>query len=102
MSGTRVVVADQELAEGKSLCATIEGRQITVIRRNGAYFAFDRFCPHKKTPLEQGPVENGVIYCPMHGWGFNLTTGACDQNPEKPLKLYPARVENGQVVIEFA
>ncbi|HVY70619.1 MAG TPA: nitrite reductase (NAD(P)H) small subunit, partial [Verrucomicrobiae bacterium] len=31
------------------------------------------------------------------GWEFDPATGACLSNPERPVKTYPVKVENGQV-----
>ncbi|MGV3773874.1 MAG: Rieske (2Fe-2S) protein [Verrucomicrobiales bacterium] len=86
-----------DVSADKPFSASIQGKAITVVLHEGNYFAFNRDCPHKMTPLDAGMVQDGKIICPMHGWGFDLKTGACDTNPNKPLPCYPVRVENGEI-----
>ncbi|MGH3013703.1 MAG: Rieske (2Fe-2S) protein, partial [Gaiellaceae bacterium] len=37
--------------------------------------------------------------CPWHGWEFDLETGACLDEPSLRAAVYPARVEDGRVLI---
>jgi len=37
-------------------------------------------CPHRESPLSTGPVENGVLACAYHGWGFG-DEGRCVDIP---------------------
>ena len=41
-------------------------------------YRIQRRCPHMKADLTRfGQIENGVLTCTMHGWQFDLATGAC-------------------------
>lgn len=90
-----------ELQADKPFAASIDGKSILVLFHNGNYYACDRDCPHRMTPLDYGTLDGGKLFCPMHGWGFDLQTGDCDTNPEKPLGVYPIRVENGEVQVKL-
>ncbi len=76
------------------------GHQFCLIRLESGFHAIDDECPHKGAPLGAGHVENGKVYCPLHGWCFHATTGACESNPAKPARRYPTKVEAGEVWIE--
>ena len=62
-------------------------------------YAIDDRCPHRGGPLGAGTLENGEVVCPLHGWAFDLKTGACRSGPDRPVKTYPVRVVDGQVEI---
>lgn len=73
---------------------------LAVFRLGDEIFAIDGVCPHRGAPLASGAVEEGKVYCPLHGWGFDLRTGACADNPAKPVRSYPVRVVDGVVQVQ--
>ena len=74
-------------------------RELALFNIGGQFYALDGQCPHRGGPLGEGITENGHVYCPLHGWEFDVTTGACINNPEKPAACFPARVMGGKVEI---
>jgi nitrite reductase/ring-hydroxylating ferredoxin subunit len=80
-------------------CRTVQvaGRELALVNLDGAFYAIDNECPHKGAPLGAGLVENGCLHCPLHGWAFEVKTGACRSNPAKPVKTYPVKVEVDEV-----
>src|SRR5207249_1840663 len=58
-------------------------------------------CPHHGGPLGQGALEGSVVTCPWHAWEFDSATGACVFNAELKVPAYPARVEDGQIVVDL-
>jgi nitrite reductase/ring-hydroxylating ferredoxin subunit len=50
-------------------------REFVVVETAGALRAFPAECPHQLGPLGAGPVEDGVVTCPWHGYRFDLATG---------------------------
>ena len=79
----------------------VDGREIAVFRVNGKIYAMDGKCPHRGGPLGFGDVIGHSVRCPWHAWSFDLGTGQCDLEPGASVRLIPARVEDGQVVIEI-
>ena len=77
----------------------LKGRRFAVYNLDGQFYAIDDTCPHRGGPLGAGVLEDGRVFCPLHGWSFDLKSGACQSNPERPVKSYPVRVENGEVQI---
>jgi NAD(P)H-dependent nitrite reductase small subunit len=95
-----IAVADTaSLTPGKGRTVEVRGRRFAVWNVDGEFHAIDDTCPHRGAPLGAGVLENGKVYCPLHGWEFDVKTGACHSNPERPVASYPTKVENGQVWI---
>jgi nitrite reductase (NADH) small subunit/3-phenylpropionate/trans-cinnamate dioxygenase ferredoxin subunit len=81
-----------------------EGRSVQVGRRcfalwnvDGVFHALDDACPHKGAPLGAGTLHEGTVFCPLHGWAFDVRTGACHGNPRKAVQTHATRVADGQV-----
>jgi len=97
-----VSVADaKSLPPGQGRTVHVKGREFAIYNLDGQFYAIDDKCPHRGGPLGAGCLENGQVFCPLHGWEFDLRTGACLSNPERPVKTYPTRVENGEVQISL-
>lgn len=91
-------IADESsLAEGKGRSVEVKGRRLALFRVGGVFRVIDDLCPHRGAPLGAGWVEGGEVFCPMHGWAFDVATGACSTRPDKPVRAYPAKVEDGKV-----
>jgi nitrite reductase (NADH) small subunit/3-phenylpropionate/trans-cinnamate dioxygenase ferredoxin subunit len=97
-----VSVADaSSLAPGQGRTVEVRGRKFALWNVDGQFFALDDDCPHRGGPLGAGVLEDGKVYCPLHGWAFDAKTGACLSNPARPVACHPTRVQDGQVWIEI-
>lgn len=95
-----VAVADvASLPPGKGRTIEVRGRRYALWNLDGEFLAIDDDCPHRGGPLGAGVLENGSVYCPLHGWEFDLRTGACRSNPARPVATHATKVEGGQVWI---
>jgi nitrite reductase/ring-hydroxylating ferredoxin subunit len=56
------------------LATEFAGRSVRVVEADGELVAHDAVCPHMLGPLD-GPVEQGAVTCPWHGYRFDLRTG---------------------------
>ena len=99
MSGFQPVARWDDLVEGRGTAVKIGDVEIALFRQGNQVLAIGNLCPHRMSPLAHGWVENGKVYCPMHGWDFDLRTGACGVNPEKPVQCFEARVVEGRVEV---
>lgn len=52
-------------------------------------------CPHAGAIVE---AEKGEFVCSMHGWTFDLHSGACLNVPTKSLTAYDVIVKEGQLI----
>ena len=95
-----VSVADvNSLPPGHGRTVHVRGREFAVFNLDGQFYALDNLCPHRGGPLGAGTLEGGQVFCPLHGWAFDLKTGVCGSRPDMPVQVYPARVHEGQVQI---
>lgn len=63
--------------EGKGISLKGPEDEIALFRVNGELLAVRNSCPHQHfARLHEGEVEGSVVTCPMHGWKFDLKTGA--------------------------
>jgi UDP-MurNAc hydroxylase len=54
-------------------------------------YVMERWCPHRRADLSVfGVVDAGVLTCAMHGWQFDLETGACLTASDRRLRVRPA------------
>lgn len=96
------------------------GREIGVVRRaDGSVNAVRNWCPHKGAlickstltgtmlPGPPGTLEWGhdgeIIRCPWHGFEFDIRTGQRPYSDSRMrLRVYPARIENGLILVDLA
>jgi nitrite reductase/ring-hydroxylating ferredoxin subunit len=90
-------VASLERGQGRTVHA--DGREFAVWNDNGEFFCMDDLCPHRGGPLGAGFLKDGEVACPLHGWTFDVRTGACASRPDRPVRMYPTRVLGGQIQI---
>ncbi|WP_299567619.1 nitrite reductase small subunit NirD [uncultured Sulfitobacter sp.] len=63
-------------------------------------YALDNSCPHKGGPLSEGIVHGASVTCPLHNWVFSLDTGEAQGADSGRVRTYPARVENGRILLD--
>ena len=69
---------------------------------DGDFFCTDGLCSHEAVHLADGFVMDYEIECPKHSGAFDYRTGAAKRLPPcVNLRTYPARVEDGRVLIEL-
>lgn len=112
------VLAESELNQGERQVVKVAKDKILLVNQGGTICAVKNACPHLRAPLNKGKItEDGAIVCPLHRSAFDLTTGKPQSwipwppgvgkllgaiSSEKPLKVYPTRVEEGDIWIEVA
>jgi len=99
MSEFVTVTEASRIPFNRGLSVRVGDREFALFRIDGQIYALAGRCPHRGGPLGEGMAENGHVYCPLHGWEFDARTGACIDNPEKPVQCFPVRVHEGQVQI---
>ena len=73
--------------------------EVLVLNIDGAIHAINNACPHAGAAMQRGPVRKGVLYCPLHLWGFKLDTGACiDGEPVRAPTYEVERVDDTWVL----
>ncbi|MEM7753169.1 MAG: nitrite reductase small subunit NirD [Pseudomonadota bacterium] len=65
-------------------------------------YATSNTCPHKGGPLEEGIVHGAKVTCPLHNWVFDLETGEAQGADDGRIETYPAKVDDGRILIDAA
>ena len=94
------VAETESIPPGTGRTVHVRGKEYAVWNVAGAFHCIDDLCPHRGASLGAGNLETSTVYCPMHGWGFDVRSGACTTGADRSVKTYPARVLNGQVQIQ--
>jgi nitrite reductase/ring-hydroxylating ferredoxin subunit len=89
-------------AWGKKV-VTVAGQEVLLVNIKGEIFACEPECPHQGAPLSGAVIkEADHITCARHGWHFNLKTGACRENSQYALKVYPVQVAGDDILVNLA
>ena len=99
----RVPVARlDDVAPGTMLMVQVDGTQILLVNLHGEIRATQGVCSHEYFELDQGFLTADTLTCALHLSRFDLFTGeALDPPAELPLHVYPAFIENGEIVLEL-
>ena len=76
-------------------------KTICVANINGTITAMDNVCLHQGGPIGQGVIEKGKVVCPWHGWAWDPVTGQAGNNPNAKVAVYPLKIEQGDVLIDY-
>lgn len=90
-----------QLIEGRGRPVRAGGRYLAAFLVEGTVHVIDNICLHVESPLDGGPVVDGCVICPWHGWTYDLATGEhlSGLGREPGLQVYPVAVVEGVVTI---
>ena len=101
MSWTQTV-SIEKLAGKKPALFKHGAKQIALFRSDDRVFAFDNRCPHEGYPLREGSIDGEcVLTCNWHNWKFRLSDGH-NLLGDDHLRVYPTRIEEDQVWVDFS
>ena len=87
-----------EVEEDDVICVNVCGRDFAVFNIEGDYYVTDDCCTHQEASLSEGYLQDDTIECPRHQGVFHVPTGKPMGAPvTRPLRVYPAQVEDGRV-----
>ncbi len=96
-----LAMALSELPPGSCRDLTVSGRRLALYNVAGRVYATSNSCLHRGGPLGQGALDGNTVFCPWHGWAFDVCTGTCPDAPNLRLTTYEVKVEDGQVLIRL-
>ena len=88
------------LPDGGVELIVVDGLDVALFRRGAEVFAIGNECAHKGGNLCDGRVEGDIVTCPLHGWEFDLRSGACMTIPGESVPRFAATVEDGGIYLE--
>lgn len=90
-----------ELREGEPTFRTVGKVALMLTRVGEEARAYPNACAHLGMPLDDAPVESGVIVCRYHGFRYALETGECLTVREIALPRLPVVVVGGRVRVDL-
>ena len=97
----RKIADTKDVPPGTGTIVDAGGRTLAVFNVDGTFYAIDNTCLHRGGPLGEGELEGAIVTCPWHGWRYDVTTGAHEDNPSRCVPRYPVTVEGGAVYVDL-
>jgi nitrite reductase/ring-hydroxylating ferredoxin subunit len=93
MTRTAIALCNaSEVSEGKVVQVAKPGSSdefLAVYNLGGRFYLTDDTCTHALASLANGEVQDGKIFCPLHGGAFYIATGEPAELPcTEALKTY--------------
>lgn len=89
-----------ELKEKIGKRVMIDDVDVALFKVNNEIFALSNVCPHKHAAIiYDGFIEENKVYCPAHGWAFNLDTGKVGTT-NRGLDKYEVKIENDDIYVK--
>ena len=92
------VVEVEKVPDGETSFQEIEGRHLYIYRKGDAIKVFDSRCPHQVTDIPHLALDGHRLTCPKHHWVFDVESGECVENGNRPLREFDHKVEDGQLL----
>jgi 3-phenylpropionate/trans-cinnamate dioxygenase ferredoxin subunit len=102
MAEWKIIADECDVVKGKPVEVIFEGKVILLIKLDDAVLGFEGLCPHQKSRLVFGTVDETWLHCPQHQAKFRLSDGVCGPGwILPPLKTYKIKVDNGKIFSLF-
>jgi nitrite reductase (NADH) small subunit len=92
----------EDFSSGLGKRVTVEGRHIALFRLGDEFFALDNMCLHRGGPLCEGPIGNGIVTCPWHGWSYEIRTGTMVQDPRVGVSKHDVHIDGDEVSVRLS
>jgi 3-phenylpropionate/trans-cinnamate dioxygenase ferredoxin component len=75
--------------------------RLAVCNVDNTFYCISDVCTHDGASFDTGELDGNEIECPRHGARFDVTDGRATCMPAVvPVKVYPVRIENGEIHIQ--
>lgn len=88
------------LHEGYLRAFDVAGQHLVLVQQGGRPSVIEGYCPHAGHPFDGSRMQGAQIRCDMHGYKFDVHSGACTYYTEGPcraLRVYRCEVRDGVV-----
>ena len=101
LDGFVPVTRASELSPGAMKWVAIDRERVLIANVDGAFYALQDACGHRRTPLSKGTLEGYIIECPLHFARFDVRTGKLLSGPvAADVPTYQMRVEGDTVYVK--
>jgi NAD(P)H-dependent nitrite reductase small subunit len=89
-----------DLQENAGKRIMIDDIDVALFKSEEKVYALQNVCPHQHAPIiYDGFIEEEKVYCPAHGWGFNLCDGKLGSGG-KGLDPYEVKIVDEDVFVK--
>jgi nitrite reductase/ring-hydroxylating ferredoxin subunit len=88
----------ENLRDGYIKAFNAGGVDVVLVQQGGLPAVLEGYCPHAGHPFGDSRIIGNELRCDMHGYRFDLRSGACTYFTEAPcraLRTYPCEVRGG-------
>jgi nitrite reductase/ring-hydroxylating ferredoxin subunit len=96
----RSMIDAREISEGSAKLLRAGGEEMAVFKFKGQLYGIQNICPHEGGQFCNGWIDGGEVVCPLHGYKFNLKTGACSTDPKLKVKVFKLVSQGDQFTLE--
>jgi len=89
----------EDIPPGTAAVVDTGDRSVAVYNVDGTFHATVNACLHQGAELGCGVLTGSTVTCPLHGWQFDVTTGACLTTPGQQVQSFPVRIEDEEVYV---
>ena len=75
-----------QLHDGYRKAFEINGQDLLLLQHEGERYLLENLCPHAAWLLTDAKIIGSDLRCSMHGYRFDLKTGACTYYTEGPCR----------------
>jgi ferredoxin-nitrite reductase len=94
------VIRHENIQEGSAKLVRVKSDEIAVFKHQGQLCALQNSCPHEGGQLSAGWIEGDEVVCPLHGYKFNVKTGACSTDAKLKAKTFKLAARGDGFTIE--
>jgi ferredoxin-nitrite reductase len=96
----KTLIRADEIKEGAAKLVRVKNQEIAVFKYQGKLCALQNICPHEGGQLSAGWIEDGAAVCPLHGYKFNLASGACVTEAKLKAKVFKLAQQGENYIVE--
>jgi nitrite reductase/ring-hydroxylating ferredoxin subunit len=94
-------LAPVEEIRGEVSFMQVDDKEVFVYRDGDNIRVYDSLCPHQQTHIPEQCLDGCLLTCPRHQWKFDLRTGECIEEGNRPLKQLPGKIERKTLLAEW-
>ncbi|RTQ89009.1 nitrite reductase small subunit NirD [Lysinibacillus telephonicus] len=94
------LVKVEDIAKDFGKTVRIGELEIALFRlKNGEFYAIENRCPHRGGVLVEGLISGQHVFCPMHDWKIDITTGKVQEPDHGCVKTFEVEVDGDDVYL---
>jgi len=93
------VARREDLEPGRGMLAIVNGTRVALFNCDGTIYAIKGTCPHMGGELWEGPIQDGIVSCPWHGWRFDVRTGKSPDAEVVTVGSYEVRIDGEDIYV---